>query len=283
MRVIRRKKGRNRYFYLQHSFRIKGKPVTKEVYLGRNIPKDIEKIRDSLRKEAKKELYEKLDKIKKNFQNEWKISPASAKRKQEQEIAIAFTYNTNAIEGSTITLEETREIVKDKIAPNKPLYDIKETEAHYRVFLEMLCNGDKITKRLILKWHKELFSETKKEIAGTFREHLVRVGDYVAPDWQDVKKLMNDFVKYLERKDMNPVELAARAHYRFEKIHPFSDGNGRVGRLLMNKVLWDANFPMLIIEYKRRKSYYKALKRGEDNFADYFLRRYLAAHRKRLR
>jgi Fic family protein len=76
--------------------------------------------------------------------------------------------------------------------------------------------------------------------------------------------------------------VAARAHYMFEKIHPFGDGNGRVGRLLMNYILWKNGYPMLIIEHKNRKSYYKALQRTEEGFVNYFIRRYLAVNKNRL-
>jgi Fic family protein len=65
----------------------------------------------------------------------------------------------------------------------------------------------------------------------------------------------------------------------FEKIHPFGDGNGRVGRLLMNVILWDAGYPILIIEYRKRASYYRALEKSEEKFIQYFMRRYLAAHK----
>jgi Fic family protein len=269
------------YYYLKYSFRKGGKVITTEKYLGKEIPKDIESIKRSLSLEHKKTLYDMLEKIHSAFQADWKRAPDSAKQREKEEIAIAFTYNTNAIEGSTITLEETREIIVDKTAPNKPLRDIKETEAHFRVFLEMLDGKEKISKDLLLKWHKAIFEETKGDIAGRYRDFLVRVGPYRAPDWQDVENLMTNFFKFLNTAKLNPVELAARAHYKFEKIHPFGDGNGRIGRLITNHILWRYGYPMLIIEYAKRKSYYRALQKNEDAFVNYFLRRYIAVHKKR--
>ncbi len=282
MRTIKRRKGKAEYFYLQHSFRKDGKVVTKELYLGKKIPGNIEEIKAKLMNESHKALVEKLEKIRNNFQKEWKKVPQSAKEKDFQEIAIAFTYNTNAIEGSTITLEETRLILEDKIAPNKPIRDIRETESHAAAFLQMLKTKEKISDKLLLKWHEEIFRETKHDIAGTFRNYPVRVGPYLAPDWQNVENLMKQLIAFINESNLNSVELAARAHYMFEKIHPFGDGNGRIGRLLMNYILWKNGYPMLIIEYKKRKSYYKALQRAEEGFVNYFIRRYLAVNKKRL-
>ena len=287
MKIIKKKKGNEEYFYLKHSFREDGKVKSKEKYLGKEIPKEIESIKSQFSKEVENEIIKKLELIKKHFQEEWKKYPASIKEKLKEDIAIAFTYNSNAIEGSTITLEEAREIIHDKISPNKPLRDVKETEAHAKVFLEMLEKKEKITNNLILMWHKEIFEQTKSDISGVYRDYLVKVGDYLAPDWQDVKNLMNSLIVFINNnfqgKEMNPVELSARTHYRFEKIHPFGDGNGRIGRLIMNYILWYKNYPMLIIEYKKRKSYYKVLKKSEDEFVKYFIRRYVAVHKKRLK
>jgi Fic family protein len=282
MRIIKRMKGRAEYFYLQHSFRQNGKVVTRERYLGKSIPEDIEKIKAELKREAEATLTEKLKRIRSNFQREWARYPDSARKKQLQEIAIAFTYDTNAIEGSTITLEETRQILEDTVAPAKPLANIRETEAHAKVFLEMLKTDEKMSEDLLLKWHKEIFRETKPDIAGKLRDYMVRVGPYLAPDWQELDRHMKQLASFMYESQFDPVETAARAQYIFEKIHPFGDGNGRIGRLLMNFVLWKHGYPILIIEYRKRQSYYRALQRTEDGFNRYFIRRYLSAHKRLL-
>ena len=282
MRIIKRRKGKVDYFYLQHSYRENGKVVTVEKYLGKVIPANIEEIRGDFRLEANKFLYEKLEKIRRNFQGEWRKYPETAKEREKQEIAIAFTYNTNAIEGSTITLEETRGIIQDGVAPTKPLKDIRETESHAKVFLNVL-NTKGMSNELLLKWHKEIFGGTKPDIAGKFRKYLVRVGAYVAPDWHDITRLMSQLMKFVNETKLNPVELAARAHYRFEKIHPFGDGNGRIGRLIMNSILWHDGYPKLIIEFKKRKFYYRGLQKDEEGFVSYFIRGYVSVHKKYLR
>ena len=281
MRIVTRKKGSKKYFYLQHSLRKGKKVITREKYLGTEIPDDVNDKVSAFRKDMQSDINKKLEAIKKHFQSEWKRIPKSVKERELEEISIAFTYNTNAIEGSTITLEDAREIIHDKISPNKPLRDVKETEAHDKAFLQMLKKNEKITKGLLLTWHKNVFGETKPDIAGKFRDYLVRVGTHLAPDWQDVENLMEDFIEFIHKnKKMNPVELAGRAHYKFEKIHPFGDGNGRIGRLLINFILWRSEYPMLIIEYKKRKSYYRALQKDEEHFVSYFIRRYLTIHKK---
>jgi len=282
VRTIKRRKGKTEYFYLQHSYRKEGKVVTKELYLGKKIPDNIEEIKAKLMHEPHKALSEKLERIRNNFQKEWKNVPPSAKQKDMQEIAIAFTYNTNAIEGSTITLEEARLIIEDKVAPNKSIRDIREIESHAAVFLQMLKTKENLSERLFLDWHENIFRETKPDIAGRFRSYPVRVGSYVAPDWHKVETLIKQLTVFVNESSLNSVEVAARAHYMFEKIHPFGDGNGRIGRLLMNYVLWKNGYPMLIIEYAKRKSYYKALERTEEGFVSYFIRRYLAVHKQRL-
>ena len=283
MRIRKRRKGEKNYYYLEHNFRKGKKIIKKEKYLGSEIPENIDKIKDDFFKEIQRDLNLKLESIRENFQKEWRKVPESAKKRELEEISVAFTYNTNAIEGSTITLEETREIIKDKIAPKKSLRDIRETESHNKVFLEMLEKKEKISGKLLLKWHNELFSNTKPDIAGKYRDYIVTIANHLPPDPEIIDKLMRSLINYINKSKVNPVELSARAHYRFEKIHLFGDGNGRIGRLLMNHILWCVGYPMLIIEYKKRASYYKALKNDEDKFLNYFIRRYISVHKKRIK
>ena len=273
MKVITRKN----LYYLGHSFRKSGKPTYREIYLGKTIPKNIENIKNEfLRKCMKEEVFKKLNKIQNNFKKEWKTLPESIKRKNIIELSVNFTYNSNAIEGSTITIDETEDIIKNQISPNKPISEVKETINHSKTFLKAI-NEKNITIKIINKWHKNIFSETKKDIAGKIRTYLVKVGNYLAPDWQDVTKLLKEFFKWYDNNEqtMHPIELAARAHYKFEKIHPFGDGNGRIGRLIIANILWQKKYPILTIDYKKRKSYYKALTKEENKFLQYFIRRYL--------
>ena len=270
------------YYYLAHSFRKDGKVVHREKYLGKKIPENIEEIKEKLMRECMEEsVIKKLNSIRKNFLKEWKTYPESVKKEQLIDLSINFTYNTNAIEGSTITLHETEDIIKRKIGPNKPLRDVLETISHSKVFFKILNSKKEFSVKDILQWHQEIFLDTKPDIAGKFRDYLVRVGDYKAPDWQEIDKLIKEFFFWYNKnkKIVHPVELAARAHYRFEKIHPFGDGNGRIGRLVIAYILRKNNFPLFIIEHKKRKAYYHALKKTENDFVNYCIRAYIRAHK----
>lgn len=281
MKVVKHKN----YYYLAHSFRADGKVIHREKYLGKELPKNLEDIKGAFLRECMQATFKKLAVIRKNFRKEWKKYPESIKKEILIDLSISFTYNTNAIEGSTITLHETEDIIKRKISPNKPLRDVQETINHSKTFFKAINEKSELSADMLLKWHKEIFSDTKPDIAGRFRDYLVKVGNYRAPDWHDINKLMKEFFEwYSKNKDiMQPAEFAARAYYKFEKIHPFGDGNGRVGRLIIAYLLKKENYPLLIIEYKKRKSYYHALSKSENDFVNWFFRAYISAHRKYLK
>src|SRR3989344_5860640 len=147
MRVIKRKG----YYYLQHSFRKKGKIITKELYLGTKIPEDIEKREEVfLRQYLKAEVFKKLDSIKTVYNHEWKRIPSSVQKKMLLDLSIEFTYNTNAIEGSAITLEETEELIRHRMAPHRDIRDIQETLGHSGLFFRIIKNPQTISNETIL-------------------------------------------------------------------------------------------------------------------------------------
>ena len=153
----------------------------------------------------------------------------------------------------------------------------------------MLEYEEDMTEKQILKWHDELFSQTESDQAGTFRKY--DVGPYGSKTEyvlgsdveEEVKKLLKWYNK--NKTKINPVELSARFHKRFELIHPFGNGNGRIGRLLMNFILYKNDYPMLDIEPKEKMSYINALERAylkNDGmvFVKWFMKRYLKANKK---
>lgn len=279
MQIVQ-KKG---FYYLSHTFRKKGRPVNRYKYIGKSVPSNLEMIKERFLRECmQEELFLKLNRIKKRFNSEWNAFPESVKKRNIIDSAIIFTYNTNAIEGSTITLDETEDLIKRRLSPNKSLDDVQETIKHVDVFFKVINEKRELSLLLILEWHRELFESTKPDIAGKIREYLVRVGGYLAPDWQDIPKLLKDFFEWFSsnKKIMHPVELAARAHYKFEKMHPFGDGNGRIGRLIIIYILRKANFPIFAIEYVKRKRYYNALRKDENYFVRYLIKRYLSENKR---
>ena len=284
---------KNAYYYLEHSFRKNGQVHKKEKYLGAKIPKNIEKLKNDLLLEVYEELwFKKFDIIKEKFIKEKKKIPKYIEKKNLEYFATKFTYATNRIEGSTLTYKETALLLEKGITPaNRPIEDIKEAEQHREVFYDVINYDKKITLSTLLHWHKKLFQYTKKDKAGKIRDYDVWISGsrHIPPKPIELDLLLREFFDWYNqnKKKIHPVQLAALAHFRFVSIHPFGDGNGRITRLLMNYVLNNNRYPMLIIDYTQRKSYYTALERSnikndESIFTLWFFRRYLKENMKYL-
>ncbi len=276
--------GEQTYYYLEHSFREGGRVEKKEKYLGKSLPKNIEELKQQFISEIYREKWFGLfDRIKEEYKA--RMLPPSAQEKELENFAIRFTYDTNRIEGSTLTFRETSMLLEKGITPNsKPLRDVKEAEAHRKIFYEMLDYRKELSLDTVLYFHKKLFEDTKNDIAGKIRQHQVTIAGskFVPPYPAEVYPLLMDFFKwYLKNKDrIHPVELAARVHLRLVTIHSFADGNGRISRLMMNFVLNKYGFPLLNIPYEKRVSYYSSLERSQTKnedtvFLQWFFKRYL--------
>ena len=211
--------------------------------------------------------------------------PKEIREKQTEHFMIKFTYNTNRIEGGTLSYKDTAKLLHDNITPsNKPIRDIKEAENHKKVFYIMLNHKKDISLNTVLNWHYLLFKDTKPGIAGKIRTYQVGITgtEVQLPLPVEVNPLLREFFSWYDKNKnkLNPVELAALTHYKFVSIHPFGDGNGRISRLLMNFVLKKYGFPMLDISYNNRSSYYTALERSqlkenEQVFVQHIIRRYI--------
>ena len=295
MPSIRKKTaGNEQYYYLEHSYRDGGKVHKKELYLGKKVPDNIETLKQQLISEVYQERwFDRFDRIKEEFQKEQERAPQTAREKALETFAIRFTYDTNRIEGSTLTLRETADLLEKGITPGaRPLGDVKEAESHGNAFYEMLEYPKDLSLNTLLNFHKKLFQSTKNDIAGIVRSHQVAISGskFMPPFPAEIYPLLTDFFKWYQKYKniLHPVELAALVHLKVVTIHPFTDGNGRISRLIMNFVLHRHGYPMLNIPYEQRAGYYKALEKAqitkdENAFLQWFFRRYEKEYKKYLK
>jgi len=294
MAIIRKRKiGNREYYYLEHTKR-NGKHVEKkEKYLGTKIPANIETIKkEFLDQIYRKKWFSQIDQIQQNFSKEQQSMPREAKQKSLENFMVKFTYNTNRIEGGTLTLRETAKLLEEGITPReKPIKDVQEAETHKKVFYKMLEHKGNLNLETILYWHKLLFEETKPGIAGKIRNYQVSIsGSKVElPLPVELNFLLRDFFKWYSKskEKMHPIELTALTHLKFVTIHPFADGNGRVSRLIMNYILHNNSYPMLNITYQNKDTYYTALERSQlkkrdDIFITHIIKRYIKEYKKYL-
>ena len=287
--VKKRKVGKQVYYYVEHSFKAGKKVKVLSRYIGKKIPYNIEEIKDDLGHESMRLIiFNKLKSIKSNYQKEQGKLPNSEKKKIIEDFLVHFIYDSSKIEGSSLSLNDTKGLFLHNITPkNKPIKDVKEAEGYREAFYSMLGFKGQLSLKIVNKWHAMMFKNTAEYIAGRIRVHKIIVtgSRAVFPHPEDVQKLLKDFFSWYreEEKRLNPVELAALAHLKFVSIHPFSDGNGRISRLLVNYVLKKHGYPMINIKFGDRMSYYRSLEASQFNdkpkyFVRYFLKRYLKSN-----
>lgn len=189
-------------------------------------------------------------------------------------------YHSNAIEGNTMTLSMTRAIVETRMAVSgKSILEHNEVigldEAMKYINGTLVRKSESISVHDIMEIHRRVLGHAHPLEAGRYRQSQVYVGDHVPPPPSEVDKQMSQFNEWLFSRDpemLHPIEFAAIAHYKLVYIHPFTDGNGRTARLLMNTILMRAGFPPVIIRFQDRHRYYEHLNQANHGDIRPFIR-----------
>jgi len=189
------------------------------------------------------------------------------------ELTLQLTYNTNRIEGSSLTVRETAAVIFDNVSlPNKDLIEHLEAKNHQTAFDFMMANVSKdfvAKEAFVWQLHRILMNGIRRD-AGYYRSHGVRiVGSNVqTANYLKVPELIGKLIKDMNRDRKDVMKHVAEIHSRFEQIHPFSDGNGRIGRLLMYVMLLRKNIAPALIRQEEKQLYYTYLEKSqrfEDN------------------
>lgn len=204
----------------------------------------------------------KIDALKAELDKKRPLTQGEAERLRD-EFMVDFTYNSNAIEGNTLTLKETAMVLEGMTIDQKPLKDHLEAVGHRDAFLyiEDIAKDTKISETVIKNVHS-LVLMNRPEDKGVFRKIPVTImGAYTEPvQPYMIEPKMTELLAENEKrkKKMHPIERIARFHLEFEGIHPFIDGNGRTGRLLLNLDLIQNGYPAINVKFADRKTYYAA-------------------------
>ena len=198
------------------------------------------------------------------------LASAALQRLREQ-IIVEWTYNSNAIEGSTLSLRETQLILEHGLTiGGKSLREHFEVINHRDAidYVEHLANQhDPITAHHIRQIHQLVLTKIDDANAGQYRQVSVRIAgaSHTPPESWEVARLTTEWVDGLNTAEnaLHPIVFAAMAHHRFVAIHPFIDGNGRTGRLIMNLLLMRAGYPPTVILKINRKQYYRVLAQAD--------------------
>ncbi len=227
---------------------------------GWKIPTDAEKPADG-RYRSKESILLRIDKKKKELDGRRPLTDGEVARLNE-EFIVEYTYNSNAIEGNTLTLRETDLVLRGLTIDKKPLKDHMEAVGHKEAFeyvSELVKDNVPISENVIKQIHFLVLAD-KKDDRGVYRRVPLRImgaqHEPVQPYLIEPKmeQLLLDFKESSE----HIVTKLARFHIEFEGIHPFIDGNGRTGRLLVNLELMKAGYPPIDIKFTDRITYYNA-------------------------
>jgi Fic family protein len=217
----------------------------------------------------KKEQVLKVEQLKKEYNQGIKNLSEEEFVKFERTFFTELTYNSNAIEGNSMSLEETSLVVNENLSPEgKTLREVYEAKNHIRA-LEFIKNyTGEINELFVLKIHFLIMKDISERFGGRYRENPVRVlgSDFKFPPSEKIPQLMKNLFYWYNKnkKKMHAFELAVIFSMKFVSIHPFIDGNGRVSRLLMNFILQKKKYPWINVYNRQRQKYLIAVRKANE-------------------
>lgn len=208
-------------------------------------------------------MFEKADQLKQLLDSHRPLAAAVVKNLHE-DLVLRWTYHSNAIEGNTLTLMETKVVLEGITIGGKSLREHFEAINHRDaiLFVEALIQkGESLSEWDIRNTHQLILKNIDDANAGQYRKINVLVAGarHIPPDQLLLAEKMAAFIDAANSQELHPIEHAARVHVDFVGIHPFVDGNGRTSRLLMNLELMKAGYPPVVIPVEQRLRYYQAL------------------------
>jgi len=283
--LAKQKKGNQTYYYLVESLTIaKGKRKQIRKYIGTQKPSEtkLQVLISTFEKEVDKEKtkihgfhylmpdeIKDIDEINQKFRKKYSRQNKTVQEQFDQNFVMAFVFNSNSIEGSTLTPKEVELLLKENIAPNKPLEDVLEAKNAEKTLKFIKEYKEELSQDFLLRIHNIYFKDTKPYIAGKYKTAQNRITGSAfetTPPHLVLTDMKNYFKEYSKLKnELHPLELAAWCHWKLVRIHPFQDGNGRVARILMNFVLHKNSYAMIDIKTKERQQYIKALEKCNYN------------------
>lgn len=228
-----------------------------------------------------KHLKERIDFKLKQLQN-LRPLPQSSVLKLKEQFGIEMTYNSNAIEGNRLTLKETFLVINEGLTiKGKSLKDHLEAKNHYEAlnYLYEFIEKDSrhtISEVFVRSIQQLIVKEIDSDWAGKYRDGNVIItgSSHTPPDASIISNKMNNLISWIRdnSKKLHPIELAAILHHKLVFIHPFFDGNGRTARLVMNLILMQKGFPLVMILRNDRKRYYDTLDKADKDDYKPFVR-----------
>ena len=183
-----------------------------------------------------------------------------------EDLVLRWTYNSNAIEGNTLTLKETKVALEGITVGGKTMREHSEAINHKEAVLfveDLVAQKELLSQHQIKSIHQIILKNIDDKNAGVYRKSNVIISgaEHVPPDYSVLQDEMDRFIAWYNETavNMHPLERAAYVHADFVKIHPFTDGNGRTARLLMNLELMKDGFPPVVLPVEKRLQYYNVL------------------------